>query len=117
MRAYASFDRDRLANGTPSGSWARGISPFCSIRARHHALSGHHSDSGDSAAHCAEAYFAQSEQLPTRFALSFGKSTEAGGLEHWRAGGVMLQHMPKASPFATGGGSGEGRAFAGPMIS
>ena len=28
-------------------------------------------------------------------------------MEHWRAGGVMLQHMPKASPFASGGGSGE----------
>jgi molecular chaperone Hsp33 len=27
--------------------------------------------------------------------------------EHWRAGGVMLQHMPKASPFvAKGEGSG-----------
>ena len=48
----------------------------------------------------AEGYFAQSEQLPTRFELSFGKSTMADGPEHWRAGGVMLQHMPKASPFA-----------------
>ncbi|MEL7026675.1 MAG: Hsp33 family molecular chaperone HslO, partial [Pseudomonadota bacterium] len=27
--------------------------------------------------------------------------------ERWRAGGVMLQHMPKASPFAADGGSGE----------
>ena len=27
---------------------------------------------------------------------------------HWRAGGMMLQHMPKASPFVAGeGGSGE----------
>ena len=64
---------------------------------------------GGSLAASAEGYFAQSEQLPTRFSLKFGKSTEAGGEEHWRAGGVMLQHMPKASPFASGeGGSGEG---------
>lgn len=55
---------------------------------------------------CAEAYFAQSEQLPTRFALSFGKSQRPGRTEHWRAGGVMLQHMPKASPFAAQEGSG-----------
>ena len=36
--------------------------------------------------------------------------------EGWRAGGVMLQHMPKASPFvANDGGSGEDRCCAGPV--
>ena len=55
---------------------------------------------GKSIAESAQAYFAQSEQLPTRFSLSFGRSTEAGQPETWRAGGVMLQHMPKASPYA-----------------
>lgn len=36
-------------------------------------------------------------------------------MEHWRAGGVMLQHMPKASPFAKSseGGSGEGGLLSG----
>ena len=63
---------------------------------------------GGSLASCAETYFAQSEQLPTRFALSFGRSQSPGEALHWRAGGVMLQHMPKASPFVTDGGSGEG---------
>jgi molecular chaperone Hsp33 len=62
---------------------------------------------GGSLAAAAETYFAQSEQLPTTFALSYGRSTERGVPEHWRAGGIMLQHMPKASPFAQGGGSGE----------
>lgn len=64
---------------------------------------------GTSLSDCAQTYFAQSEQLPTRFQLSFGKSAlpDEGGA--WRAGGVMLQMMPKASPFAQGdGGSGEG---------
>ncbi len=64
--------------------------------------------SGGSLSGCAETYFAQSEQLPTRFALSYGRSRQPGGPEHWRAGGVMIQHMPKASPFADRGGSGEG---------
>ncbi|WP_128255026.1 Hsp33 family molecular chaperone HslO [Falsirhodobacter deserti] len=53
---------------------------------------------GGSLSKCAETYFAQSEQLPTRFELSFGRSHLPGGVEGWRAGGVMLQHMPKASP-------------------
>jgi len=47
---------------------------------------------------CAETYFAQSEQIPTRFSLSYGRNQMPGEDAHWRAGGVMLQHMPKASP-------------------
>lgn len=65
--------------------------------------------SGDSLSACAETYFAQSEQLPTRFKLSFGRAVDG----HWRGGGVMIQHMPKASPHAVGeGGSGEGGLLA-----
>lgn len=109
IRAYASFDPDRLTDGSPfeqvgEGYFAvlvdqgKGTEPYKGITPI----------AGTGLSDCAEAYFAQSEQLPTRFSLTFGKSTEAGGPEHWRAGGVMLQHMPKASPFAQGGGSGEG---------
>ena len=110
MRAYASFDRDKLGDGSPfaqlgEGYFAvlidqgKGTTPYQGITP----IAGH------ALRDCAEAYFAQSEQLPTRFALSFGQSREPGGAEHWRAGGVMLQQLPKASPFAVaGGGSGEG---------
>jgi len=108
IRAYAGFDADRLRDDAGfdligEGYFAllidqgRGSTPYQGITPL----------AGGSLSACAEAYFAQSEQLPTRFSLSFGRSTEAGGQEHWRAGGVMLQHMPKASPFASGGGSGE----------
>ncbi|SLN33672.1 33 kDa chaperonin [Roseovarius gaetbuli] len=108
IRAYASYTRERLTDAAPfkqlgEGYFAllidqgQGMAPYQGITPI----------AGDSLRSCAEAYFAQSEQLPTRFALSFGKSTESGGDEHWRAGGVMLQHMPKASPFAKDGGSGE----------
>ncbi len=55
---------------------------------------------GASLADCAETYFAQSEQLPTRFALAMGEAAAPGGPSRWRSGGVMLQHMPKASPEA-----------------
>ena len=109
IRAYASYDADRLTGADPfaqigEGYFAilidqgKGMAPYQGITPL----------TGESLRRCAEAYFAQSEQLPTRFKLNFGKSTEKGGVEHWRAGGVMLQHMPKASPFvAQGEGGGE----------
>lgn len=109
IRAYASYDADRLTDGEPfeqlgEGYFAvmidqgKGMTPYQGITPL----------SGVSLSQCAEAYFAQSEQLPTRFALSFGRTIEPGVAEHWRAGGIMLQHMPKASPLmAKGEGSGE----------
>lgn len=109
IRAYASFDPEKVTDAAPfdqldEGYFAvmidqgKGMTPYQGITPL----------AGGSLSKCAEAYFAQSEQLPTRFALSFGRSTEAGGSEHWRAGGIMLQHLPKASPFAAKGeGTGE----------
>lgn len=99
IRAYASFDKERLDLGGPGfpqigkGYFAilidqgpdmtpyQGITPIA----------------GRSLSDCAEAYFEQSEQLPTRFELSFGRATLPGQPEKWRAGGVMVQHMPQAS--------------------
>lgn len=99
IRAYASFDKERLDLDGPGfpqigkGYFAilidqgpdmtpyQGITPIA----------------GRSLSDCAEAYFEQSEQLPTRFELSFGRATLPGQPEKWRAGGVMVQHMPQAS--------------------
>ena len=108
MRAYASFDPDRLDDGPPFGQLGEGY--FAVLLDQGQGTTPYQGITpiaGNALRNCAEAYFAQSEQLPTRFSLSFGRSHETGGVEHWRAGGVMLQHMPKASPFASGGGSGE----------
>lgn len=44
---------------------------------------------GETLALCAEQYFAQSEQTPTRVRLAVGKAGEA-----WRAGGVLIQYIP-----------------------
>ncbi len=41
----------------------------------------------------AEEYFVSSEQLPTRVRLAAGTLTDETG-EHWRAGAMMLQHLP-----------------------
>src|SRR6056297_729291 len=113
MRAYASFDPDRLDDGPPFGQLGEGyVAVLLDQGQGTTPYQGITPIAGTALRDCAEAYFAQSEQLPTRFALSFGRSTEKGGAEHWRAGGVMLQHMPKASPAATGGGSGAGGLLA-----
>ncbi len=111
IRAWASFDEDRLAEakGEPfsmvgKGMFAilidqgQGMTPYQGITPL----------AGGSLASCAETYFAQSEQLPTRFALAMAEATEPGKPAQWRGGGLMIQHMPKASPFAKEGGSGEG---------
>lgn len=109
IRAYASYDADRLTDATPFAQVGEGyfavlidqgtdMAPYQGITPL----------AGGSLSAAAEAYFAQSEQLPTRFSLSFGRSSEPGVPEHWRAGGIMLQHMPKASPLAAGGeGTGD----------
>ncbi|WP_296642044.1 Hsp33 family molecular chaperone HslO [Roseinatronobacter sp.] len=96
IRAYASFDRDRLdTQAEPYSQIGKGyfailidqgpdMTPYQGITPL----------AGKSLSACAETYFAQSEQLPTRFALSFGRATLPGQPQAWRAGGVMLQHMP-----------------------
>ncbi|UWQ95736.1 Hsp33 family molecular chaperone HslO [Rhodobacteraceae bacterium M385] len=99
IRAYASYDEDRVDLTAPafpqigSGYFAilidqgpdmtpyQGITPI----------------GGGSLTACAETYFAQSEQLPTAFKLSYGKAQEPGQAEGWRAGGMMIQVMPESS--------------------
>ncbi|MEM6306370.1 MAG: Hsp33 family molecular chaperone HslO [Pseudomonadota bacterium] len=110
IRAYASYDADRLdVSGDAfqqigKGYFAilidqgAGMTPYQGITPI----------AGASLSDCAQTYFAQSEQLPTRFALAYGQSQMAGAASEWRAGGLMLQHMPPASPLvATDGATGE----------
>lgn len=52
---------------------------------------------GKSLAESAALYFAQSEQIATRFQIAVAQSTEKQGTV-WRGGGLMVQHLPKASP-------------------
>jgi len=118
IRAWASFDAERLAAVSPAR-------PFDLIGDGYFAIlidqgpgtvpyQGITPIAGGSLSACAETYFAQSEQLPTRFQIAFGESRLAGDTAaRWRAGGVMLQSMPKASPFTAGAGAtGEGGLLA-----
>ena len=111
IRAYASYDADRLDPDAP---------PFSQIGEGYLAVmldqgsdmlpyQGFTPIAGNSLSDCAQTYFAQSEQLPTRFAVTFGKSQTPGQASRWRAGGVMLQHMPPVGGVvAAAAGSGEG---------
>lgn len=110
IRAYASYDEEKLDEAAD---------PFSQVGQGYFAIlidqgpdmqpyQGVTPLAGGSLSACAETYFAQSEQIPTRFALSYGRSQMPGEASQWRAGGVMLQHMPKASPeLKAEGGSGE----------
>ncbi len=111
IRAYASYDTERLElDAEPFSQIGEGYLAVLLDQGEGNVpYSGITPIAGVSLSQCAETYFAQSEQLPTRFAVTFGKSQMAGGASHWRAGGVMLQHMPKASAsVAAVEGSGEG---------
>lgn len=113
IRAYASYDAERLDHAAD---------PFSQIGEGYFAVmidqgegmipyQGFTPIAGGSLSACAETYFAQSEQLPSRFMLTFGQSQIPGNKLHWRAGGVMLQHMPQAGSsraVAAEAGSGEG---------
>lgn len=109
MRAWASFDADRLDERAPfeqigEGYFAilidqgPGSQPYQGITPL----------AGGSLSACAQTYFAQSEQLPSRFQLSSGRSQAPGEDAAWRAGGVMLQTLPAQPRTSAEGGSGEG---------
>ncbi len=97
MRAYAAFDRGEVVSsrlepfemlGTgvfgvtidqgPGMQPYQGVTPLA----------------GGTLAACAETYFAQSEQIATRFHALAARSEMPGQAAHWRAGGLMLQQMP-----------------------
>ena len=110
IRAYAGFDRDALVADAPAFpqigkgvfgmiiDQGQGMQPYQGMTPL----------SGGSLAACAETYFAQSEQLATRFALSMAQSTLPGGQAEWRGGGIMLQQMPKPGMHRSGGAEGTG---------
>lgn len=97
IRAWASFDAERLHaeqsafDQIGQGYFAvlidqgEGTTPYQGMTPL----------AGGSLASCAQAYFEQSEQLPTQFELTVGQSRLAGQPgNHWRAGGIMIQTLP-----------------------
>ncbi len=101
LRAYASFDEDRLDQIEGTGFDKIGKGMFAVLIDQGQGMQPYQGITpiaGASLSECAETYFAQSEQLPTKFHTVAAQATAPGDDQSWRAGGLMIQHLPKSSP-------------------
>src|SRR5213080_3274091 len=100
LRAYARFDATRLRDGQDSGALlgkghlAMTIDQGADM-SRYQGLVALEGGNLEDAAH---EYFLRSEQIPTRVRLAVGEEWRGGdGPRHrWRAGGMLMQFLPKA---------------------
>ena len=101
LRGYARFDHDALVKAAERGE----TKPGQLLGKGHLAMTvdqGAHMDryqgivalEGGSLEDVAHTYFQQSEQIPTLVRLAVAEHTRKGGTPHWRAGGVLVQHLP-----------------------
>ena len=100
LRAYARFDAKRLRDGQDSGALLGKGHLAMTIdqgpdMSRYQGLVALEGGSLEDAAH---EYFLRSEQIPTRVRLAVGEEWRGGGegpKHRWRAGGMLLQFLPK----------------------
>lgn len=113
MRAYAGFDAGDVASHRSSadstfgllGSGVMGVTidqgpdmrPYQGITPL----------AGSSISDCAETYFAQSEQLATRFLTLSARAQAPGEPARWRSAGLMLQLLPEEARTVGDAPSGE----------
>jgi molecular chaperone Hsp33 len=100
LRAYARFDAGRLRDGQDSGALLGKGHLAMTIdqgpdMSRYQGLVALEGGSLEDAAH---EYFLRSEQIPTRVRLAVGEEWRGGEgpKRRWRAGGMLLQFLPKA---------------------
>jgi molecular chaperone Hsp33 len=100
LRAYARFDAARLKYGQTSGDLlGRGHLAMTidqgADMSRYQGLVALEGGDLEAAAH---EYFLRSEQIPTRVRLAVGEELRGrGGPRHrWRAGGLLLQFLPRS---------------------
>ncbi len=98
LRGYCRYDAERVAEvstgfARPGAKTLLGTGAFVMTldqgpdTARHQGIT---PIEGETFALCAETYFAQSEQTPTRVRLAVGQADNGEGLR-WRAGGMLIQ--------------------------
>lgn len=101
LRAYARFEADRIADADDSGALlgrghlAMTIDQGADMN-RYQGLVALEGGGLEAAAH---EYFLRSEQIPTRVRLAVGeeyRSLPGGARRRWRAGGMLLQFLPKS---------------------
>ncbi len=99
LRALARFDRTRIAQAEPGedllgrGHMAFTIDPGGEMT-RYQGVIALECQGFEQAAH---HYFERSEQIPTLVRLAVGEAVAAGG-RAWRAGGLIVQYLPAATP-------------------
>lgn len=106
VRACARFDADRVAAAIAAGKvdagglLGRGHLAMTIDQgpdmSRYQGLVALDGKSFEDAAH---EYFLRSEQIPTRIRIAVGEeviSATGGAHHHWRAGGILVQFLPKA---------------------
>jgi len=101
LRAYARFDAGRIKQGVDSGALlGKGHLAMTidqgSDMSRYQGVVALHGGSLEDAAH---EYFLRSEQIPTRVRIAVGEEWlrgEGSARRRWRAGGILLQFLPKA---------------------
>jgi molecular chaperone Hsp33 len=101
MRAYARFDEVRLAPGLSTGELLGKGHMAMTVdqgpdMSRYQGLVALDGGTLEDAAH---EYFLRSEQIPTKVRLAVGeewRGGEGGPKHRWRAGGMLLQFLPKA---------------------
>jgi molecular chaperone Hsp33 len=100
LRGYCSFDAERVAEAStgfvrPGAGTLLGKGVFIMTIDQGGDMDryqGVTSIEGETLALCAEQYFAQSEQVPTRVRLAVGQVSTGEGFT-WRAGGMILQNV------------------------
>jgi molecular chaperone Hsp33 len=98
MRAYASFDRGEVASSRAGPFTLIGDGVFGVVIDQGGDMQPYQGLTplaGGSLGACAETYFAQSEQLATRFHLEAARAEMPGRAPEWRAGGLMVQQLTR----------------------
>ena len=106
IRAYARFDRDKIAaaesEGTATPGALLGTGTLAMTIDQGSAGSRYQGVvplEGESLEEVAHTYFRQSEQIPTRVRLAVAEmhAREGGAIRHsWRAGGLLVQFLPES---------------------
>lgn len=110
IRAYAGFDAEALTDAPAFEQLGRGVLGVTIDQGRDMTpYQGMTPLAGGSLSSCLETYFAQSEQLATRFSIEAALATTPGEPASWRGGGVMIQQLPNeggVTPDAPSGDEG-----------
>lgn len=101
IRAYARFDAEKLAAmgdmALPGELLGKGYLGFTIeqnlLNSRYQGIV---ELKGQGLEAAALEYFRQSEQIPSALRLAIAEEQRAGGVRHWRAGGILAQFLPAA---------------------